>query len=1017
MKRDQKANIIMRKTSDTITDKSPLEEEISAFVKILQSDSEEQGTTKTEKVLIELAKVANDLITRLYKAKRSLNAFIYEIMGSSKGVNMLKELNEDQIKNFVDIILNVINHGKLKDDQVVCLRLLSNLIYDNYRTRNHIEAIFPAIIDKCRLITEEPKISRQAFNCLGNLLGQCPDTFKSKSEFILSIIIPAFHKVTSYTKPEITSHTSQIQVVVRCLSYCLSYPKILPTDTLEEIFMKVYRLLFIGTPYANFKIASGKTGTTTAATALTSASSGSEVSDTDETESGFDKYGKVRVQSLMCIQQMCRLNSKFIFEKWHLLLSRHAFNAQNAFGNKWELDSESIKKLCINTEPHILILMQLSKDSKVKAAAATTIGSIIEHSPMKTWQGSLGIPKDSHKKKLSHLSLSEILGNVTVNLHYILPYYLDSETDQTVRVQLLKSISILLSITQYQKIPEGLITYILSKTVWKFLEEEKEKPILSCAINCFTSVANQKYAYTEFEKEFLNYDSKRSIIRFVLILGTNDIVGRSMDCLTLLSKITKNYSQSLQAYWPILWPYIDLVLKDQIEQTTLGSIGFIEEYIKHYNEQIYMNQSSPGIELFQSKELVTLIQNWIHELLSSPESNELQINIIDVLGIMSELQWQMISKEATNIAVNFILNFNGTGMAQSVVLKAIGNMVTYKMFNEDKKFISKVVEKLIVNKSDKTMIVGIKNSWALANLCYCLEDLAKLDKFAELAECALGYSQLSKEKICCNGIRALGYVLKKADFKKSKVFKLPLNSVLKVIISHLSAKTPKISWNSCVAIGNVLSNPTLPTDCILYFPETFNALIDVIANRPNIKTKMHAIQALKVYKSKEEYGTSFEKLVIALINVYENIGKMQLEDVTEYKYRDKFETTIIDSLCYMLNIRDTTETEADFISQSILNNHAGELLAVIVVYLQRLLKIETKEETKIIIQESETILNNIKGVMRKVSEWIKKSTKAHVSFGVVDQVNELATAAIENYPNLQTLVITKVKPKFIQSFQ
>eukprot|EP00826_Nyctotherus_ovalis_P022349 TRINITY_DN17360_c0_g1_i2.p1 TRINITY_DN17360_c0_g1~~TRINITY_DN17360_c0_g1_i2.p1 ORF type:complete len:753 (-),score=164.62 TRINITY_DN17360_c0_g1_i2:35-2149(-) len=699
-------------------------EEVDAFIKALHSSPESEGTAKAEKSLSELAKTANDLLTRLHKSKRSLNTIIYEMMGSSRGIKMLKELNEEQLSNFIDLILSVVTHGKLKDDQVVCLRLLSNLIYDNCRTRGHVEKMFFPIVDKCKLISEEPKTSRQAFNCLGNLLCLFPEVLKPKAEIVLSVAVAGLHKVSAYSKPEIPSHTKQIQSVVRCLSYSLSYPRSLPADALEELFAKLYRFLFLGTPYANFKITSSKSGAHTLAAAPSSSSSGSEISDTDETESSFDKYGKVRVQSLICIQQMCRLNSKFMFEKWHLLLSRYAFNAQNSFVNKWELDEESVRKLCVSTEPHILALMHLSKDPKVKSAAAATVGAVIEYSPMKTWQGSL-ISKDP-KKKLSHLTLSEILGNVIINLHYILPYYLESEEDSMVRAQVLKSISLLLAVTQYQKIPEGLIEHTLSKVVWKQL---KDDAMLGYAINCFTSVANQKTAYAEFEKGFLNHEADKSIIRFVLELGLENVVGRSMDCLTLLSKVCKNYSQSLQSYWPMLWNYINLVLKDEVEQKTLGSIGFIEEYIKHHNELIYMNQSSPfSIELFESKELVHLVQTWVQHFLSLKPISQLQTALIDLLGAMSEVQWQRLDGAVVGIAVSFVMSLEGTGTPQAVALKAIGNMVTYKMFNGNSEFVNKVVNKIIGNRSDGTMMVGMKNSWALANLCYCLENFPSLGK-------------------------------------------------------------------------------------------------------------------------------------------------------------------------------------------------------------------------------------------------------------------------------------------------
>jgi len=45
---------------------------------------------------------------------------------------------------------------------------------------------------------------------------------------------------------------------------------------------------------------------------------------------------------------------------------------------------------------------------------------------------------------------------------------------------------------------------------------------------------------------------------------------------------------------------------------------------------------------------------------------------------------------------------------------------------------------------------------------------------------------------------------------------LTIDGLASIIIGNLDNKSPKIGWNSCVALANILDNPTLTGEEIVY---------------------------------------------------------------------------------------------------------------------------------------------------------------------------------------------------------
>ena len=92
-----------------------------------------------------------------------------------------------------------------------------------------------------------------------------------------------------------------------------------------------------------------------------------------------------------------------------------------------------------------------------------------------------------------------------------------------------------------------------------------------------------------------------------------------------------------------------------------------------------------------------------------------------------------------------------------------------------------------------------------------------------------------------NGIRALGYLTEASI----------TTEVEQVLIDALANRSPKICWNSCLAIAKFVQTKQ---GSRLNSPETSLILFDILSSRPNLKTRIQAVGALNAYENIHQMG-------------------------------------------------------------------------------------------------------------------------------------------------------------------
>lgn len=240
----------------------------------------------------------------------------------------------------------------------------------------------------------------------------------------------------------------------------------------------------------------------------------------------------------------------------------------------------------------------------------------------------------------------------------------------------------------------------------------------------------------------------------------------------------------------------------------------------------------------------------------------------------------------------------------------------------------------------------IRTSWAIANVCSITQDFsAKPEITQKLTYFSLNYMVNAKEKIVSNAIRAFGQILERVDIDKfqeeviekinahadtiskinAKVFndpfysptpgekKIYLETILRIILRNIEHQSPKIVWNSCVAVGNAVTNPSFKKNPQGLGKVIFDKnlaiwpLVQVLVDKPNFKIRIHASQTLLKYETMELYGGSEGYLIAwsGLLSSFENLSSYT--SYQDEKYVRKLDHNLIELFLHFTSFLQLTK--------------------------------------------------------------------------------------------------------------
>ncbi|KAJ3122497.1 HEAT repeat-containing protein 6 [Nowakowskiella sp. JEL0407] len=213
--------------------------------------------------------------------------------------------------------------------------------------------------------------------------------------------------------------------------------------------------------------------------------------------------------------------------------------------------------------------------------------------------------------------------------------------------------------------------------------------------------------------------------------------------------------------------------------------------------------------------------------------------------------------------------------------------------------------------TDKNLNVRVRGSWGLGNLC---------DAFTKLGESESGkYSDESISKLInlgifaakdndkcrSNGVRALGNIVK---FCPREMLTPDLTSqIAQTILKNIESGSDKLRWNSCYAIGNILSNNSLPvTDalftqlCILQYCSASSALANAKAEHFGSSEELKDTGL-------SQCATNVKRGIEVLVNMINNIDNLEETQFSEVKYKEQLSNQLRKTISYIFNLfRQTT---------------------------------------------------------------------------------------------------------------
>lgn len=212
------------------------------------------------------------------------------------------------------------------------------------------------------------------------------------------------------------------------------------------------------------------------------------------------------------------------------------------------------------------------------------------------------------------------------------------------------------------------------------------------------------------------------------------------------------------------------------------------------------------------------------------------------------------------------------------------------------------------------------------------------------------FNKSTKDKILSNSSRALGYIVSKSTedslngmlelINQNQAYystalngleslttfmatsgEISLNTIIQVLVDKMSNSRPKIAWNSCVSLGNIIEETHIRKFEIpsLFSDQCLDSFISILRDRPNFKVKIHVAQTLAKYKFYSEYGTKFFEILLQCLLTMKDLAK-QVDD-SGYNYIENLYVCLVELFLHLLKLLEDTDDPAEKCEIFLNENH------------------------------------------------------------------------------------------------
>ncbi|KAI8994959.1 armadillo-type protein [Pilobolus umbonatus] len=268
-----------------------------------------------------------------------------------------------------------------------------------------------------------------------------------------------------------------------------------------------------------------------------------------------------------------------------------------------------------------------------------------------------------------------------------------------------------------------------------------------------------------------------------------------------------------------------------------------------------------------------------------------------------------------SVALLFSLATDTDGHVRAAACRALGVFILYPSLRDDPMFVSEMAKTVLSHKEDKIVLVRVRSSWAIANLCDALlleseKDSFNLREYISTSDwidilTSATSAAMDNDKLRSNAVRAIGSLLRltpKEYFENTRIMSLIANA-MNSLVRNIETGPLKTRWNACHATSNMLSNPYFPIGYMKgggLYPWTslvYHALIQSLVQCKNFKVRINACLALNAPNHQSQYGDKLELIVDNILIAWDICQNNH--EYKEIKYKEQLEEQIILTLEHM----------------------------------------------------------------------------------------------------------------------
>ncbi|CAG8513418.1 4626_t:CDS:10, partial [Ambispora leptoticha] len=656
-------------------------------------------------------------------------------------------------------------------------------------------------------------------------------------------------------------------------------------------------------------------------------SSDSELSDSDYNQNKRNDDSRVRLNALGCLQSIARTSPKLLYPYW----------------NKFLPDART---LSFSTSPSLFTIISCDPIQTVRVAACSSITTLIDGSKQYL---SLA---DDRELKSSFTPLSVNLGAIVRQLHHELINALRDEQQTIMLLQLLKCCNVLVNNVAYDRLSSGYLSRLFNAVLPLLFF--KDTSVRISVFNLISAMIESKSNTDEiaiFLQEPLIEISKSELKISPMTEGNS-----RMNLLTFLIALI-NDSQQPSALrieaWGVLcvcthlhfllirqvkipfsrWTQLDNLISADLQSEDLNiraaAMKFLEEYAKAaaaYFNPSDQNNNENERTIDRSKNADTmpvseLLQWWIFTLdyyiqkSASDTCHAIRALTCDCLSHISSSIFSELPTDRAMYSITLLLRMvqDESPNVRASACRALGVFILFPCLSEDTIFATDMALSVIQNISDTTLLVRIRSSWALGNLCDSLVTLSEVrgnqeisssvldfltvDMFNKIVGAALAAS-VDNDKVRVNAVRALGSLMRISP--ERYLLKEQTGLVKDVVLSltkNFDHGSLKARWNACYAAANMLRNQNFPIGSNDWTTTLYDSLSKAVRSSKNFKVRINACLALAMPNSREKFGNvrMFSRIFEVIVVALENADNMTETGFEEYKYQVNLKLQLLET--------------------------------------------------------------------------------------------------------------------------